>query len=175
MGQTTSNCSSPETIEIEILKKWSGFDDFTLIFDSDAHGNGFESLEKTVINKCNLYFIAFDDHENVFGGYVDTYVDKVNKYINDSNAFVFSLFREGELRNEKYQIKKGNEAKAFIFYSNSDNLFVFGFSDVIIFKVGDNKCYSEPWSFNYNNQIHPINNSYPHMSQIQRIIVVEME
>ncbi|KAL7721483.1 TLDc domain-containing protein [Entamoeba marina] len=78
---------------MNILKQWSNKNTFNIIFDSRVDGDGWNNvLYNRVLNECNLYFISFDGDNNVYGGYLNTKIDKsTSGYISDRNSFVFSL------------------------------------------------------------------------------------
>ncbi|KAL7720455.1 TLDc domain-containing protein [Entamoeba marina] len=131
-----SQISNDENINfassIDKLKKWSGKQHYNIIFDSKMDDQ--QALEYKVFNKRNLYFISFDNENNVFGGYVNELINEKDDEITDPNAFVFSLIRNGTIKNMKYNIKKGVEKNAFYLFSNNGcgptNNYLFKFGSI---------------------------------------------
>ncbi|KAL7719319.1 TLDc domain-containing protein [Entamoeba marina] len=158
---------------LNVLKKWSGLEMYTIIYDSDIQGNGWKILNKSVLKKKNLYFISMIDN-NVFGGYVSTKIVEIEIDVVDQQSFVFSLFRNGEMKNVKYDIESNMEISAFTLFSNESgqDLYAFGF-DVFVSPVGTpNSCFYRD-CYEYNGEYHPFVNDKSFFT-IERIIVVEM-
>ncbi|KAL7717986.1 hypothetical protein QTN25_004683 [Entamoeba marina] len=79
----------------DVLKKWSRKKKYNVIFDSRMYGDGSNNgLRNEVINKSSLYFIVFDDNDNIFGGYVNSIIYTDNVPIRDDSSFVFSFNTE---------------------------------------------------------------------------------
>ncbi|KAL7720408.1 TLDc domain-containing protein [Entamoeba marina] len=154
------------------LKEWSGKQKCSIIFDSKIDGDGGNNvLMNKVMNKQNLYFISFDNQNNVFGGYVDTIINKTGDWITDPNAFVFSLIRNGKMKNIKYEIK--NSQYAFYSLSNDNQLYgIGGGHDIGIWKIGDSNSYCNPHSYEYNGEQHPIVDKFNFTTK--RILVIQM-
>ncbi|KAL7714730.1 TLDc domain-containing protein [Entamoeba marina] len=101
---------------INKLKEWSDKQKCSVIFDSKLDGDGENNgFMNKVMNKQNLYFISFDNQNNVFGGYADNNINITDGSRTNPNAFTFSLIRNGNLENMKYNIKKEQENCAFSF------------------------------------------------------------
>ncbi|KAL7715596.1 TLDc domain-containing protein [Entamoeba marina] len=159
---------------IDKLKEWSGKQKCSVIFDTKIDGYDGGVLKNKVINKKNLYFIHFNNKNNVFGGYVDNIIDKTRSWIKDSNAFLFSLIRNGEMKNIKYNIKRSKEQYAF-YLDVSDYLYMFGsytHSDIAIWRNNSSKSYCSPYSCGYNGE----NDRFVDNSKFttKRILVVQM-
>ncbi|KAL7717070.1 TLDc domain-containing protein [Entamoeba marina] len=141
-----------QTVLINVLKEWSNKGTFNIIFDTDENGDGDNLvLHNTVMGKSNLYFIIFDDKQNVFGGYVSK---KINRSgfapIYDNNAFLFSLIRNGKTVNEKYVIKQNCSNYAFMLCNLPDGrLYTFGKHDASIKRIGDNQSYCRFDEYDY--------------------------
>ncbi|KAL7715595.1 TLDc domain-containing protein [Entamoeba marina] len=164
---------------IQLLLEWSGKQNYNIIFDSKIHGDGGGVLENRVIHRKNLYFLTFDNENNVFGGYVDNIINKTNDWIKDSNPFVFSLIRNGKIKNIKYDIKKGKEQYAFKLKSNSYELYRFGedgYSDICVYEIGNNKSYCDYHSYEYNGEQNPSRDNYGGSNEfsMKRILVIQM-
>ncbi|KAL7712561.1 hypothetical protein QTN25_009885 [Entamoeba marina] len=141
-----SNC-------LNVLQNWTDFHSFNIIYDSDVDGGGYTAI-RMVHNKKNLYFINFDNENNVFGGFVSnpnsglSYQEQCNRI-----TFVFSLERNGLPFYKKYPLKKYQE----------------------IFPVGVNNSFVAPSSYKYNHCKTPfVDRGYPYHFPIQRLIILEM-
>ncbi|KAL7712762.1 TLDc domain-containing protein [Entamoeba marina] len=113
------------------------------------------SLLDKVINKSNLYFISFDQKNNVFGGYVNTKIMNINDWTHDHNAFVFSLTQNGVVKNKRYNIKQGNDHYSFCLKSNDVFLYSFG-SDITIYKSNVQRSCCIPNAYEYNGDLNPL-------------------
>ncbi|KAL7719472.1 TLDc domain-containing protein [Entamoeba marina] len=141
---------------VKSLLEWSDKQNYNIIFDSNVHGDGSNnSLHDKILNKSHLYFIHFDDRMNIYGGYVNEKIDKSSQAINDSNAFVFSLKRNG-----------------ILFHFGLDNND--GCMDITTLKVGDNMSYCLPYSYEYNNEKKPLSDDNYKKFTVERILVIEM-
>ncbi|KAL7720458.1 hypothetical protein QTN25_002226 [Entamoeba marina] len=164
---------------INKLKEWSGKQKCSIIFDSKIDGDGGNNvLHDKVINKKNLYFISFDNENNVFGGYLDTTIGTVGN-ITDSNAFTFSLIRNGEFKNIKYEIKNDCRRHAFYLCFNSDCLYNFGSgfgNDISVCRIGNSNSHCFSTSYEYNGEQHPFidNTDSSNYFTVKRLLVMEM-
>ncbi|KAL7715577.1 TLDc domain-containing protein [Entamoeba marina] len=166
-----------KTSPIDLLKQWSGKDQYTVIFDSDRDGDGSNNeLPKIVKNKKNLYFISFDFNGNIYGGYVDSTINKIGSYITDSNAFVFSLLRNWKIKNMKYSIQSDREKDAFLVWNDSSILYHFGgYGVIFISKVGQKRSYSNPSStYLFNDDKSPFVYGTDDF-EIMRYIIIQMD
>ncbi|KAL7714424.1 TLDc domain-containing protein [Entamoeba marina] len=166
---------------INKMKEWSGKQHYNIIFDSKIDGDGSNNvLRDKVMNKKNLYFIHFDNHQNIYGGYVNELIDKYNKRINDPNSFVFSLKRNNQNTFKKYLIKQNQHQNAFKLCANRDLLYYFGSTDgiscrdITTFKVGDPHSYCLPYSYEYNGENKPLSDSTNNKFTVERILVIQM-
>ncbi|KAL7715424.1 TLDc domain-containing protein [Entamoeba marina] len=157
------------------LKEWSNLNEFTLLFDSDIHGfvNNKE-FSSYLLNKKNLYIINFDEDGNVFGGYVNSRITDSRSFITDENAFVFSLLRNGVVKNSKYNIIPSSKNESFALVG-SLGFYVFGKIDIAVKQLGDNAAFCKQASFNYNGEEFPFtDHQFPNTFKLLRIVVVEM-
>ncbi|KAL7722955.1 TLDc domain-containing protein [Entamoeba marina] len=167
---------------MNLLKQWSNKNTFNIIFDSDIDGDGWNNvLYNKVFKKSNLYFISFDGNNNVYGGYLDTKIDKSGDWIwiTDKNAFIFSLIRNGKVNNKKYFMKQGKD-QAIILWNNDPNGYLYQFgSDIGVYKMGSNySCCTENneyCDYEYNNDNKPLTDiTLPNKFVVQRIVVIKM-
>ncbi|KAL7711823.1 TLDc domain-containing protein [Entamoeba marina] len=165
---------------IDILKYWSNKTILNILFDSDIDGDGRTDnlLLNKVLYKRNLYFISFDYNNNVYGGFVGTLVDRFDYFIRGEKTFVFSLKRNGEVKNTKYCLKQGKDS-AFMLYNNNPSkaLYRFG-NDIEVCKVNDDHscCVFSQYNFyDYGNEKLPLSDVvYPLKFNVERIIIIEM-
>ncbi|KAL7717038.1 TLDc domain-containing protein [Entamoeba marina] len=159
---------------IQELLNWSTSKNYTILFDSDLHGNGLNTLEYSVLNKKRIYLITIDNNTNVFGGYISEKIDRINYDIVDKNSFVFSLIRNGVMKNKKYNIKR-NISDAIYFVHNTDYgfLYEFGDKDITIYNVGNSYCNCNQHWFEYKEEKQALTNVDQDFTA-QRLIVLEM-
>ncbi|KAL7718475.1 TLDc domain-containing protein [Entamoeba marina] len=179
-----STISNDENINfvpsINKMKEWSGKQHYNIIFDSKTDGDGSNNvLLNKVINKKNLYFIHFDNDQNIYGGYVNELIDVYNEDINDPNAFVFSLKRNNQNTLKKYSIKQNEHHRAFCLCPSQNVLYSFGFDgvhcrDITTFKVGDPQSYCLPYLYEYNGENNPLSFKSNNRFTIERILVIQM-
>ncbi|KAL7714086.1 TLDc domain-containing protein [Entamoeba marina] len=163
------------------LKEWCKKDTFTILYDSDIHGciNKNDFLQR-VINKRNMYFIHFDYNQNIFGGYVGENVDKIGLDITDKNAFIFSLVRNGKIKNVKYKIQYQKISKAFYLYKSGNFLYDFGGGfDIKISGILKKTCWcnsiSKSNAYVYHDEKYPLTDeNYPKEFELQRILIIQM-
>ncbi|KAL7721185.1 TLDc domain-containing protein [Entamoeba marina] len=176
-----SQCCRPETEEVDTisnenqikegistLKRWCGLNQYNIIFDSDIDGN--VVLNMKIMNRKHLYFIHFDDYGNIFGGYVNVTIDTTDDYITDPKAFVFSLFRNNELSQNKYCIEN-IITRLLLLNCNRDMLYSFGQGDISISLNKLSSCI--PTSFNYSRTQYPLTSNMTGIS-IERLCILEM-
>ncbi|KAL7720955.1 TLDc domain-containing protein [Entamoeba marina] len=168
--------SQLEIIELSVLKEWSQLDNATVLFDSDLKGNGFRTLDKTVFGKKNLYFITFDFNNNVYGGYLNTKVNSIDNWLQDDKSFVFSLMRNGEMKNRKYEIDLDAVLYSFKIYSKDPDyvLYQFELGDISVTKIGLAQSYCGQTSYNYKGDKKALVDKFYPPFGLQRIIIVEM-
>ncbi|KAL7722809.1 TLDc domain-containing protein [Entamoeba marina] len=165
------------TNSIDLLKQWSGKQDFTILFDSIKDGgDSTTTLHDKVFGKSNLYFIVFDDCSNIFGGYLPSEINMVDMYIPDKNAFIFSLYRIGSLSKMKYLIGQDRIGKAFQLRSNDINhtLFYFGL-DINVYEIGFKGSFCDRYYYRTSLEHHDLVVDYfPHLFSTRRIVVIQM-
>ncbi|BFU22486.1 trichohyalin, putative [Entamoeba histolytica] len=150
-----------------------------ILFDSDKDDWNIDTsvFDQRIINKEHIIIIIEDEDGNKFGGYVNSKVDKVDKWINDSYSFVFSL--ESNRRMEgmmKFDIKEPEFA--FCLYNQSDGiLFGFGCGDIRVCKEKyKTKSYCYQQSFEYKGITNALcGKQHPNRFTTKRIIVIEMK
>ncbi|KAL7712470.1 TLDc domain-containing protein [Entamoeba marina] len=163
---------------ISIMKDWSGMVNYTIIFDSDVDGNGQKTLSQTILKKKNLYFLHFDNNNNIFGGYISSLIDRTCDYIKDNTSFLFSLMRNGQVKNTKYLINN-NTKYSFWLCDSAVVLYEFGYSsygfrDLCAYAIGNDQSYCFSCSYNYNKEKNSLVENYPNRFEIQRILILEM-
>ncbi|BFU24568.1 trichohyalin, putative [Entamoeba histolytica] len=130
------------------------------------------------MNKEDIIIIIEDEDGNKFGGYVNSKIDKVDDFINDSKSFLFSLESNGRIeRMMKFDIKE--QQYAFRLHNQYDDcLFSFGLSgDILVYKENNKTkswCYHR--SFDYKRISNALcGKQYPNRFTPKRIIVIEMK
>ncbi|BFU21880.1 trichohyalin, putative [Entamoeba histolytica] len=162
------------------IEEWTEKRINNILFDSDKDDWKVDTsvFGERVMNKEHIIIIIEDEDGNKFGGYVNSKIDRVDDYINDSKSFVFSLESNGRIEEmKKFDIKEPEYA--FYLHNQSDDLlFAFGFGDgyedIIVFKENDKtQSFCNQYSFEYNeieNALCGNENFTP-----KRFIVIEMK
>ncbi|KAL7714596.1 TLDc domain-containing protein [Entamoeba marina] len=174
------NSSSQQQIQnchLEALKNWCGLNKIKVIFDSDIDGDGSGTLAKSIKGLGNLYFITFDDNNNVFGGFLSSMVKLKQEVVGlqipevtDTNCFLFSLIRNGSTHLKKWPIDQYNARYAFSFnYHNVPNKELYAFGNTFkTYPIGKDSNYKACTFFLGRG---PIVSDKCH---IQRILVLKM-
>ncbi|KAL7718014.1 TLDc domain-containing protein [Entamoeba marina] len=174
MGQTIGK---QQDIRLNILKQWSGLRNCTILFDSDQDGDGSQNVVRNILlNKKNIFCIHFDDHDNVYGGYISTKITKSRISIKDKNSFVFSLISKGITNINQYKINKEVNDLSFYLYSNNkyQHLYQFGVDCIVVNRVGGTKSYCSNSCYEFNNKMNPLTDHFLHNFTIQRVIIIQM-
>ncbi|BFU26664.1 predicted protein [Entamoeba histolytica] len=160
------------------IEEWTNRKIDNILFDSDIDNwkVGTSIFDERIMNKENIIIIIEDEEGNKFGGYVNSKINEVGDFINDSNSFLFSLESNG--RNEgmkKYDIKQ-QQYSFKLFNQSSDYLFGFGFGDIRVYKENDKtESYCKQHSFSYEGISKALcGKEYPERFTPKRIIVIEM-
>jgi hypothetical protein len=97
-------------------------------FDGQAFHSKCDGQGKTItIIKINLNY--------VFGGYASSAWSSSSNFINDPNAFLFSLRRDGVSFKDKFTVKRAERA----LYGHSSYGPSFGYNDICIFNESNTK------------------------------------
>ena len=91
-------------LESRLLKEWTKKDFRDLLFDSNTMNCTKESSQLFDIIKFrkNLLFIIEDEKGKKFGGYVNAEITKSHEWIDDENAFVFTLVNNAYIEPEMF-------------------------------------------------------------------------
>ena len=135
-------------IFVSLIEEWTKKKFETILFDSeiDRWGMNDSTFTQKILNKSNL-LIYIDEGEYQFGCYIETEINSIGKWINDSHSFIYSC---NPL--EKYPIKKSKEAIQ-ISKINEKELMKIGKEDIIIYKKEYfNVSYCKQSSFEYGKK-----------------------
>ncbi|KAL7717853.1 TLDc domain-containing protein [Entamoeba marina] len=129
-------------------------DEPLVMYDSDIDGSSKEDFIRCVKNKKNLIFVSLDNNNNVFGGYVSTLINGTDIWINDTKTCLFRLFRNGKSTIKRYELNvlPHNSSFSFWLFQNgryNDQLYQFGYGDLVISKVNTYSSRCKQHSFNY--------------------------
>ncbi|BFU21524.1 predicted protein [Entamoeba histolytica] len=168
------------------IEEWTERRINNILFDSDKDDWNVNTsvFNQRIMNKEHIIIIIEDEEGNKFGGYVNSKIDKVESYINDSQSFLFSLESNGRMKGmKKFDIKQPqyafylhNQSNDYLFAFGGGlfGLFVFGYNDICVYKE-NNKTQSScnPWSFEYKG----ISNALCGKDRFtpKRIIAIEMK
>ncbi|BFU24317.1 predicted protein [Entamoeba histolytica] len=161
------------------IEEWTNRKVGNILFDSDKDNWNRKTsvFDQRIKNKEHIIIIIEDEEGNKFGGYVNSKIDRVDDFINDSQSFLFSLESNGRIEEmKKFDIKEPEYA--FKLYNQSDNyLFKFGYGDIRIFKENDKtQSYCVQDSFEYEGISNALcGKQYPKRFTPKRFIVIEMK
>ncbi|BFU19495.1 trichohyalin, putative [Entamoeba histolytica] len=164
---------------IKQIEEWTEKRINNVIFDSDKDDwkEDTSVFGERIINKEHIIIIIEDTEENKFGGYVNSKIDKVGYFINDSKSFVFSLESNGRIEEmKKFDIKYPQRA-FWLFDQSYVCLFAFGLSDICVYKEKAktiSRC--KQYAFDYKGISNALcGKSHPDHFTPKRIIVIEMK
>ena len=171
------------------LEEWTGMKIDEIIFHSDKEDNNWSQqksiFDSIVLNKSHLIFLIEDIHGNTFGGYLDAEITKVDTYIQDPNAFLFTLKSNRRLDGfKRYPILSAYNQYVFCLHNkNHSLLFDFGYeNDLVIHKENTKKnSYCNQYRkrgniqyFDYNNIGDALCGShYPNCFTPKKIVVLQ--
>ena len=101
--------------EMKQIEKWTKLKMKEIIFDSKIHNwkEDESNFDSKILNKSNLLFLI--DFEGIkFGGFISSKIDKIDEWIKDDHAFIFT-FKDNKPM--KFDIKKDKKDKVFYLYS----------------------------------------------------------
>ncbi|BFU23715.1 predicted protein [Entamoeba histolytica] len=159
------------------LEEWTNRKVSNILFDSDIDdwNKNTSVFDQRIMNKEHIIIIIEDEEGNKFGGYVNSKINKVQYYINDSKSFVFSLESNGRIEGMmKFDIKQPQYA--FYLNSQTDNcLFSFGyFCDIHVYKENyKTQSFCKQYSYDYKGISNALCGKYNFIPK--RIIVIEMK
>ena len=125
--------------------------DNNLLYKATRDGFNPSAFHSCCDGKKSTITIIKNNLNYVFGGYASKAWDcNCNEWISDSDAFIFSLRRDGISKNEKYVIKNPQYA----YYSNflSSWLFSFGDCDIVV-KANSNTETGSYTQFGYSYRL----------------------
>ena len=88
-----------------------------MLYDSDIDGKDSSIFRNKIMNHNQLYFIAIDSHDNVFGHYHPGVIDEISNFIYDDNIFIFTLNSNGRSGVKKFNRKRENNC-TYIYDNN---------------------------------------------------------
>ncbi|BFU26481.1 trichohyalin, putative [Entamoeba histolytica] len=180
MGITQSTPNDKTKEIIKQIEEWTEKRMDNILFDSDIDDwkEDTSVFDQRIMNKEHIIIIIEDEEENKFGGYVNSKIDKIHSFINDSKSFVFSLESNGRMKGmKKFDIKQPDYA--FYLGIQADNyLFAFGSgADIIVYKENNKtESHCSQHSFSYEGITNALcGKQFPNLFTPKRIIVIEMK
>ena len=145
------------------LVEWCGKPSLKLLFDSHNKPimkNKTFDFEKIILNQKDLIYIIFDSENNIFGGYIDNPVEKLNTAIFSNKMFLFSLRNEKKKDRPKRFLPKENPLTFVVTNEDHGLLFSFGYnhqnfeqSDIVVAKHGvEERSFCGYGHFNYQGE-----------------------
>ncbi|GAB1225697.1 hypothetical protein ENUP19_0259G0031 [Entamoeba nuttalli] len=182
MGITPStNRMSTPIHQIEQLEEWTKRRIGNILFDSviDDWKENTSVFDQRIMNKEHIIIIIEDEEGNKFGGYVNSKIDKIESYINDSKSFLFSLESKGRIEGmKKFDIQQPQYA-FYLDKQPNERLFIFGLygDDIDVYKENyktKSSCYQR--SFSYSGISNTLcGKQWPEHFIPKRIIAIKMK
>ena len=178
------------------LEEWTGRKIKEVIFNSDFHdwNTNTSVFGAIVMDKPKVILMIEDTNGNKFGGYISSRIDKYykrrlnilygqskhvrnqDKYISDSNAFVFSLQSNGRMNQMMRFLLKYYKYAYCQYNINNDWLFSIGHKDISIYKQHQNQ---EPFGYCHQSSFFYHSSNYTLCDKgkfiIKRFFVVQMK
>ena len=120
------------------LEEWSGKKYSSVLYDSDIDGKDSSIFRNKILNHNQLYFIAIDSNDNVFGHYHPGVVDGIGSNIYDNNIFIFTLNSDGRSGVKKFNRKNGDICT---YICNSNNYYGCGYCGYGIRQIDTNESF----------------------------------
>ncbi|KAL7716025.1 TLDc domain-containing protein [Entamoeba marina] len=158
---------------ITTLREWSGKKIETIIFDSDIDDWKNDTLQLILLNKSNLYFISFDDNNNIVGGYFSDTITRINTFLTDDQSFVFSIRKNGIITLQKFHVKPVYKGICLNIVTNSSALYMFG-SDLVVGLVNSPYSCSILNCFDYKDVAQPFGYTTNEFYVTNRILIIQM-
>jgi len=121
-----------------------------LLYRATRDGFTHSAFHSKCDGKANTITIVKNNLNYVFGGYASKAWHSNDRWIEDGNAFIFSLRRNGISTNEKYKVAKPQYA--YYGYSSS-YLFQFGYGGDIFVEANSNTETGSWTNFGYSYQL----------------------
>ena len=145
--------------EMIMIEKDSGRYIDQIVFNSEIQPwkKSISYFWKEIMNKSNILILIETMDEKRFGCYIHSQLNEMNKYISDTNAFIFKIENSSLLKMENVSIKKYpiKDMKNCIKIGDerSEDLFIIGKNDIIIKKEDHKeKCSCSQKSFEYEKE-----------------------
>ena len=164
---------------INYIESWTRKKIISIVFDSDVDNwDSGKDFSQYIVGKSNLLFMIDDDQNNRFGGYISSKIIDHDTYINDPDAFIFSLRSNGRL-NRPTQFKIKYPGNAFISITTHDR-YIFAFGGGYDIKLDSKKtanyANSNPSSYDFGDHQDALYGKiYPHRFTPKRWVVYQIE
>ena len=163
---------------IQYIENWTRKKIISIVFDSDEDNwDSGKEFSQYIIGKSNLLFMIDDDQNNRFGGYISSEITSSDKFINDPDAFIFSL-RSNKRLSQPTQFKIKDPEDAFISITNHDRYilaFGGGYDIKLDSKKTSNYANSNPCSYDFGDHQDALYGKiYPNRFTPKRWVVYQM-
>ena len=169
--------------EISTIENWTIRQCGNVLFDSNVDDwkmNTSVFSKKIMESTGKLLFVINDEKNNKFGAYITQAINKIDEWIDDENAFVFSLKSNGRLEKPMmFEIQDENWHGAMVYNDNDDMLIHLGSCGQISLKKEEKKedsyC-NQNLSFDY--QVNGVIDKHTLCGEFhfvpKRIVVIQM-
>ena len=161
------------------LEEWCGKKYSSVLYDSDIDGKDSSIFRNKILNHNQLYFIAIDSNDNVFGHYHPGVIDKIGVNF-DKNIFIFTLNSNGRSGVKKFNRKAGNICTYICNSNNYYGCFDCGYNcyNYGIYQIDTNGSYIDSDIVDYFEGIKTTTltgNCLPDCFTTKRVIIIEMK
>ena len=173
---------------INKIQEWGGQGEISIVYDSDYYPSSTENFIECVSHKSKLFFINFDEFNNIFGCYTNQPITTLDKYEDtyDQNHFLFSIFSNGRIKKPtRYFTRDGRPGGIKIHSKKSDGFYGIGSNGMghgcfNIDSPGEKDSWCHYLSHTYagisGNEITGTHWKYPNFQRfiIHRILVIQL-
>ena len=140
---------APQERIFSALKKWTGKERASIIYDSNGDEFTDECLFQAIKGKPNVAIVATTTDGDVCGGFYSVAVTEQREFFYDPTIFAFSFESHGRCKTpQRFVVKKENQENADVgFFKSDKNGFVQFWVDCVGgFYLGNEKSYSYCWN-----------------------------
>ncbi|ELP91233.1 hypothetical protein EIN_151300 [Entamoeba invadens IP1] len=166
--------------DVEKIEEWSGKKVDQVLFDSnvDSYTKTSNEFVDAVMDQSDIAIVVEDTNGNRFGGYIHAKIDVIGAWVDDQNAFVFSLFSNGRMKEpQKFELKANKQGRVFWVSKPTEAcLFVVGNNDIRVAKKHSKRDYCLQSTFEYKGNTRALSgSSYPEKFNTKQFVVIKFK
>ena len=137
----------------KILCKWTQYETYELIYESEVDGYTSRSINMNINGKRNVMILIVSDNGSIFGCFNSFEIPKAQKedqwIIDDNDFFVFTLRNKQKTQPMKFTLKEGIE-KSLVISPNTSRLWIIATHACFGLKQMDKNYIANNFCENYN-------------------------